>query len=206
MRPPPHAATSAPRNGGNGVIRGVTRRRHAGSQFLMLQNPHRSEPRASRRLQDLGAGPIGAEKTRPTRHLQRHFHEKTRPACQKTPILRCFERAGRTISRTRRDNVATLKPTTPLLAPNKGPVKPASPLQPEDAPKTPISHPQRRWRFQPHTDTHEQRRQGFQTTGPPRLQGPAAPPTLTKPGHAWVVPCLHGCQTTHRVPLRQRRP
>ena len=120
MRPPPHAATSAPRNGGNGVIRGVTRRRHAGSQFLMLQNPHRSEPRASRRLQDLGAGPIGAEKTRPTRHLQRHFHEKTRPACQKTPILRCFERAGRTFSRTRRDNVATLKRTTPLLAPQQG--------------------------------------------------------------------------------------
>ena len=162
MRPPPHAATSAPRNGGNGVIRGVTRRRHAGSQFLMLQNPHRSEPRASRRLQDLGAGPIGAEKTRPTRHLQRHFHEKTRPACQKTPNLSHCERAGRTFSRsrphqteqgepfsrTRRDNVATLKPTTPLLAPNKGALKPASPLRPKNAPKTPISHPQRRWRFQ----------------------------------------------------------
>ena len=95
---------------------------------------------------------------------------------------------------------------TTARPPNKGPLKPASPLLPENAPKTPISHPQRRWRFQPHTDTREQRRQWFQTTGPPRLQGPAAPPTLTKPGHAWVVPCLHGCQTTHRVPLRQRRP
>ncbi len=94
---------------------------------------------------------------------------------------------------------------TTARPPNKGPVKPASPLHPDNAPKTPISHPQRRWRFQPHTDTHEQRRQGFHTTGPPRLQGPAAPPTPTKPGHAWVVPCLHGCQTTHRLPLRQRR-
>jgi len=48
-------------NGGNGVIRGTTRRRHAANQLLMLQNPHRSQPRAPRRLQDLGAGPIGAK-------------------------------------------------------------------------------------------------------------------------------------------------
>ena len=27
-------------NGGNSVIRTPTRRRHAGSEFLMLQNPH----------------------------------------------------------------------------------------------------------------------------------------------------------------------
>ena len=31
----------------------------------MLQNPHRSQPRAPRRLQDLGAGPIGAKKLAP---------------------------------------------------------------------------------------------------------------------------------------------
>ena len=48
-------------NGGNGIIRGTTRRRHAANQLLMLQNPHRSQPRAPRRLQDLGAGPIGAK-------------------------------------------------------------------------------------------------------------------------------------------------
>ena len=52
--------------------------------------------------------------------------------------------------------MATLKPTTPLLTPNTGPLKPASPLRPKTAPKTPISHPQRRWRFQ--------------TTGPAGLQ------------------------------------
>ena len=49
-------------NGGNGVIRGTTRRRHAANQLLMLPNPHRSQPFAPRRLQDLGAGPIGAKK------------------------------------------------------------------------------------------------------------------------------------------------
>ena len=78
--------------------------------------------------------------------------------------------------RTRRDSMATLKPTTPLRATNKGPLKPTSPLHPKTAPKTPISHPQRRWRFQSHTSTSEQRRWRFQTTGPAGLQGLAATP------------------------------
>ena len=70
--------------------------------------------------------------------------------------------AGRQISRTACRNTATLKPTPPPLTPNKGPLKPPSPLRPKNAPKTPISHPQRRrW---------------FQTTGPPRLQHPHAAP------------------------------
>ena len=74
--------------------------------------------------------------------------------------------------------MAALKPTTPLLAPKQRPLKPPSPLHPKTAPKTPISHPQRRRRFQPrlgrrpqrrrrfqpHARTSEQRRQGFQTT------------------------------------------
>ena len=46
--------------------------------------------------------------------------------------------------RKRRDNMTTLKPTTPLRTPNKGTLKPPSPLHPKNAPKTPISHPQRR--------------------------------------------------------------
>ena len=85
---------------------------------------------------------------------------------------------------------ATLKPTTPLLAPNTEPLKPASPLHPQTAPKTPHSHPQRRRRFQSHTDTSkhrrsrfqshtgtsEQRRRWFQTTGPSHLQHPDAAP------------------------------
>ena len=60
--------------------------------------------------------------------------------------------------------MATLKPTTPLRAPNKGPLKPTSPLHPNTAPKTPISHPHRRQRFQSHTSTSEQRQWRFQTT------------------------------------------
>ena len=107
--------------------------------------------------------------------------------------------------------MATLKPTTPLLTPNKGPLKPASPLHPKTAPKTPISHPQRRWRFQlahltgpqrrrwfqlrvglrpqrrwrfqPHTDTSKQRRHRFQESGPPGLQDPDAIPVAG--GGAW---------------------
>ena len=88
--------------------------------------------------------------------------------------------AGRRISRTGLDpgrrNMATLKPTTPLLAPNNAPLKPASPLCGENAPKTPFSLPQRRWWFHFHTDTSEQRRQGFQTTGPPGRHRLAATP------------------------------
>ena len=38
---PPQTVISPSPNGGNGVIRDPTRRRHAASQFLMLQNPHR---------------------------------------------------------------------------------------------------------------------------------------------------------------------
>ena len=60
--------------------------------------------------------------------------------------------------------------------PNKGPLKPPSPLHPKNTPKTPISHLQRRWRFQSHTGTSEQRRRWFQTTGPPGRQGQAAAP------------------------------
>ena len=59
--------------------------------------------------------------------------------------------------------MATLKPTTPMLAPEQQPLKPPSPLHPKTAPKTPISHPQRRWRFQSRLGRHPQRRQGFQS-------------------------------------------
>ena len=59
--------------------------------------------------------------------------------------------------------MATLKPTTPLRAPNRGALKPASPLHPKTAPKTPISPPQRRRRFQLRLDLRPQRRQGFQS-------------------------------------------
>ena len=104
------------------------------------------------------------EKLRPARGLHRLFREKVRPARHKTPILGHFSCAGRTISRSRPPldragrtfsrtgccDVATLKPMTPL--------------QPKNAPKSPISHPQRRRRFQPARLTGPQRRHSFQTT------------------------------------------
>ena len=87
-------------------------------------------------------------------------------------------RAGRTISRTERSNMAALKPMTPLqplmqatvkppsplLAAEQQPLKPVAPQQPKNALKSPISHPQRRRRFQLKLDLRKQRRQRFHTT------------------------------------------
>ena len=133
------------------------------------------------------------------------IREKTRPARHQTPAFGHCEHAGRQIPRTARRNIATLKPTTPLHAPNKGPLKPPSPLRPQTAPKTLISHPQRRRRFQTHTGTSKQRRQGFQlrlslreqrrrrfhTTGPPGRQGqaavPAGPEAMSGPAISHLV-------------------
>ena len=63
-----------------------------------------------------------------------------------------------------------LKPTTPMLAPKQQPLKPTTPLHPETAPKTLVSRPQRRWRFQSHACTHKQRRWWFQTSALPVAQ------------------------------------
>ena len=109
--------------------------------------------------------------------------------------------------------MATLKPTTPLLAPNKGALKPASPLHPKIAPKTPISHPQRRcrfqsrlgrhpqrrWRFQTRLGRRPQRRWRFQTTGPAGLQGLAAVPVGG--GRAWP-----DRETTHQATRQHTGP
>ena len=144
------------------------------------------------------------EKVRPARSVPRLFREKVRPARHKPPILgyfscagRTFSRshppsghAGRTFSRTRRSHVATMQPMTPLqqliqasvkppspmLALEQQPLKPTSPLHPQTAPKTPISHPQRRQRFQLRLGPREQRRSRFQTSGPSGLQDPDAIP------------------------------
>ena len=132
------------------------------------------------------------EKLRPARPLHRLFREKVRPASVKRPILGCFERAGRTFSRshppsghagrtfsrTGHNDMAALKPMTPLrpllqtnvkppspmLAPKQRPLKPATPLQPKNAPKTPISYLQRRWWFHLRLGMREQRGCRFQTT------------------------------------------
>ena len=59
---------------------------------------------------------------------------------------------------------ARMKPPSPLLTPQQQPLKPVAPLQLKNTPKTPISHPQRRRRFQSRLGRHPQRQQGFQTT------------------------------------------
>ena len=118
--------------------------------------------------------------SRPAQGFQRHFREKVRPARLKTAFFGHFGFAGRTFSRTGRSNVAALKPTTPLQpltwasmkppsplrAPEQQPLKPTTPLQPKNGLKTPISHPQRRSRFHSHTDTSEQRRRRGQAAAP----------------------------------------
>ena len=155
-----------------------------GFNVAMLLRLMREKVRPARGLHRLTR-----EKLRPARPLQRSFREKTRPARHKTPILGHFsyagrtisrshppsDRAGRTFSRTGSCDVATLKPMTPLqplMQTNVKPpsplrplmqanVKPPSPLQPKNAPKTPISHPQRRWGFQLRLALREQRRRRF---------------------------------------------
>ena len=62
----------------------------------------------------------------------------------------------------RTHDMAALKPMTPLQPLMQTNMKPPSPLQPKNAPKTPISHPQRRWRFQLGLSLREQRRWRFQ--------------------------------------------
>ena len=158
------------------------------------------------------------EKVRPTRPLQRHFREKVRPTRLKTAFFgrfglagRTFSRsrtpsghAGRTFSRTGHSHVATMQPMTPLqplmqasvkppsplLAPEQQALKPATPLQPKNALKTPISHPQRRWRFQ--------------TTGPAGLQGLAVAPMSG--GGAWPGDQLTADVTNVVKPTRFQSP
>ena len=59
---PPRTAAAPPPIGGNCSIRGATRRRHADSQLLMLQNPHRHQCRARCRGRGPGWGTGGWRK------------------------------------------------------------------------------------------------------------------------------------------------
>ena len=99
-------------------------------------------------------------------------------------------RAGRTFSRAGHSHVAMMQPMTPLqplmqasvkppspmLAPEQQPLKPTTPMQPKNAPKTPSSRLQRRHRFQLGLGRRPQRRCRFQTSGPSGLQDPDAIP------------------------------
>ena len=200
----PSTRGSAATKRGNCIIRAATRRRYSASQLLMLQNPHHSKPEVRRIVYKSLTQHRLVRKNSPNTAPPPAFPRKTRPARHKPPILSHFsyagrtfsrsrppsDRAGRTFSRTGSCDAATMQPMTPpqplmqastkppspLHAPKQQPLKPRTPLQPKNTPKTPISHPQRRWRFQLRHGLRPQRRQGFQTTGPPGLQGPDAIP------------------------------
>ena len=169
---PPHVGASPLPIGGIALHEAPTRQRHAPGRLHVVQNPH-PFPHVGHHVPLIPGRSAGMrENTRPTQPLQRHFREKVRPTCHKTPILGHFSfagrtisrshppsgRAGRTFARTGRGDVARLKPTaplrplmqasmkppSPLLTPQQQPLKPVTPLQPKNTPKTPISHPQRR--------------------------------------------------------------
>ena len=105
------------------------------------------------------------EKTRPTPPLQPRFREKVRPARHKPPILGHFSRAGRTFSRSHPRSDRAGRTFSRTGHRHVATVKPPSPLQPKNAPKTPISHPQRRREFQ--TDMPN----NISTPGPTGVEG-----------------------------------
>ena len=134
-----------------------TRRRHTVRGLRMAQNPHRSQPEVRRIVYKTLALQRLVRKTSPGTPENTNFGPFFVRRANFVALTPTIRPAGRRISRIRSDNAATLKPTTPLLAPNKEPLKPASPLPPKNAPKTPVSHPQRRHRFQLRLDLRPQR-------------------------------------------------
>ena len=74
--------------------------------------------------------------------------------------------------------MATVKPPSPQRPLMQTNMKPPSPLQPKNSPKTPISHPQRRWRFQLRLSLRGQRRRRFHSKD---FQCPRA---MAEPGRA----------------------
>ena len=176
-RPPPHDAWA----GGSfaAITRGLLRP-GCGRLAARLAGPTYSRMACQQRQR--------RDNVRPTQPLERHCREKLAQHAIKRQLWAFLSsqgehfrtrthiaHAGRTFSRTGHSHVPTMKPMTPLqplmqasmkppaplLAPKQRPLKPATPLQPKNAPKTPISRPQRRWRFQPHAHTSEQRRHRF---------------------------------------------
>ena len=150
------------------------------------------------------------EKTRPARPLQPHFREEVPPARHKTPILSHFSCAGRTFSRlhddysaagrtfarshphtrqSRANNIAhstrkhgDVETNNTTAHPQQGTYETRITSAPEKHAKTPISHPQRRWRFQT-TRPPGRQIQAAAPAGPEAMSGPAishlAPPTRT---------------------------
>ena len=129
------------------------------------------------------------------------------------------------MSRTRRDNIATLKPTTPLHTPNKGPLKPPSPLHPKTALKrsfltrkgdggfnptrVPASKGDDGFRQPGHLVDRARLRRPRAAAGPGRTTSRRAEPHISNPApQVWRAPedtrgpgCVaHGQQQLHRHP------
>ena len=158
-------------------------RNNSPSMGLPAAYPRKSSP-------NTGPPPGHPRKSSPNTGPPPGHPRKSSPSAPENSVFRPFwacranffalthtsSRAGRTFSRTGHSHVATLKPMTPLqpltrasmkppsplLTPDQQPLKPTTPPQPKNAPKTPISHPQRRRRFQ--------------ESGPPGQQDPDAIP------------------------------
>ena len=124
-------------NGGNGVIRATTRRRHAANQLLMLQNPHRI--RCNERQTDLvgpaaapadmAAVPVGggsstpghtdgatAGQNSPNKNHAGPLRYKTRPARVAQPHFRYKTHPAHTFSPHVRDKTRPARPKWPILA------------------------------------------------------------------------------------------
>ena len=103
--PPPSLTPSGTHNTRRGCLQGLhTAARPSTCHTRRGVQAHTREivrPTGSPRL-------LVREIVRPTLPLQQHFREKIPPASPKTPKLGCFQRAGRTISRTGRSNMATM--------------------------------------------------------------------------------------------------
>ena len=146
----PSSRGLAPSIGGLALHGGPTRRRHAARRLRVVQNPPPTPMWGCRGTAKYGggAGVVSGQglfrgrwranrrdKIRPARPLPHSTRDKIRPATSKTSNLECFERAGRTFSRTGRGDVAILKLTTPLRPLMQANVKPPSPLRaPEQQP------------------------------------------------------------------------
>ena len=96
--------------------------------------------------------------------------------------------------------MATLKPPSPLRALEQQPLKPTTPMQPKNAPKIPISHPQRRCRFQLRLGRRPQRRCRFQIRLGRRPQRRQGFHTSRPPGRQGLAGDAHGQQRHHRPP------
>ena len=163
----PHRLTSRPHHhqtGGIALHEAPTRRRHAPKRLHVVQNPQHflHVCATSPVIPSCGAGM--RDKVRPTHPLPHLTRENTRPARHKTPNLGHFSFAGRTFSRSRTPSGRSGRTFSRTGHSHVATMQPPSPLQPKYARTTPISHPQRRHRFQLKLDLREQRRQGFNPT------------------------------------------